>query len=86
MVTPDYLGGDEWTRITGMFNLSFGQGEYRVQVDILSKWMELKNEITWFNRWCHHLKNSSNYYYSNEEALLEMVLDLYIFKHEGKDF
>ena len=85
VVNPDCFESDDWTRITAMFNLSLGEGKHRTQEDIVGQWMDLKEKITWFNRWYHHLKNMYRYP-NNDEDLLEMVKDHYILENEGSDF
>ena len=44
------LVGDEWSRLVALFNYNVGQGQERLKPDIVSKWMDLKNKVTWFNR------------------------------------
>lgn len=47
--------------------------------------MELKEKITWFNRWYHILKNRK-YYYADDEELLQFVIDHYMNERDRSEF
>lgn len=85
MVPLHFLVGDEWTRITGFFIHEMGQGQHRVKTDIVNKLRDLKEKIAWFNRWYHYIK-TNNYYFSDDEELLEVVKEHYIFERDGSEF
>ena len=44
------LVGDECSHFIALFNYQVGKGQGRVKLDTISKWMELKEKVTWFNR------------------------------------
>ena len=47
--------------------------------------MDVKEEVTWFNRACNYA-NSNKVRCRDEEEFLEVVKDFYILECEGKDF
>ncbi|KAL7603669.1 hypothetical protein Lser_V15G17254 [Lactuca serriola] len=59
LVPPHCLIGDEWTRITSLFNHEMGEGQKREKSDVVTKWMDVKEEVTWFNRACNYAKSNN---------------------------
>lgn len=85
LAPPHCLIGDEWSRITSLFNHEMGEGQKREKSDVVTKWMDVKEEVTWFNRACSYAKRN-NVRCRDEEEFLEVVTEFYIFEHEGRDF
>ena len=85
LAPPHCLVGDEWTRITALFNHEMGEGQHRLLSEIMNKWMDVKEKVVWFNRWYNYIKNTKNYYADGEE-LLDIAKEFYILEHEGTDF
>lgn len=85
LAPPHCLIGDEWSRITSLFNHEMGEGQKREKSDVVTKWMDVKEEVTWFNRACSYAKRN-NVRYRDEEEFLEVVTEFYICEHDGRDF
>ena len=85
LAPPHCLIGDEWSRITSLFNHEMGEGQKREKSYVVTKWTDVKEEVTWFNRACSYAKRN-NVRYRDEEEFLEVVTEFYIFEHEGRDF
>lgn len=61
-----------------------GETQHRLKADVASKWMELKDKITWFNQWYNYYKNRP-YYYTDDEELLQVVKDHYRMECDGSE-
>ncbi|KAL7618242.1 hypothetical protein Lser_V15G04427 [Lactuca serriola] len=84
MVSPHCLVGDEWSRLIVMFNHEVGQGQEQLKPDIVSKWMDLKNKVTWFNRGYNYEKIRRSH--ADDEILFEDVNECYLCEFDGNDF
>ena len=62
-----------------------GEGQQRQQKDVVSKWIDVKEEVTWFN-WAFNYAKNSNFRYVEDEQFMEDVKDFYILEREGRDF
>ncbi|KAL7605851.1 hypothetical protein Lser_V15G18820 [Lactuca serriola] len=85
LAPPHCLVGDEWTHITALFNHEMGQGQQREKSDVVTIWIDVEEEVTWFNRACNYAK-SSKHHCRDEEEFLEVVTDFYICKRDGRYF
>ena len=60
LVPLHFLVGDELTHIIAFFNDEMKEGHHQLQSDIFSKWMDVNEEVIWFNRAYNYIKNTKN--------------------------